>query len=119
MYLRLDLSSYRRNEKEKKRTYNNRIQLVDELLHPSFFFFCGKKGSVFYKRLTLKISRLRNCDFGKLMNYVRTCLNFRCLLYIRGSGSAKIDYNLKDTDPALVIRQSRLRDDIHKVFVTP
>ena len=101
-YLGLDLSSsYRRNEKEKKRAYNHQVQLVDQGTFTPLVFSClggcGKEGSAFFKRLALKLSELRNCDFAKVMSYVRTCLNFSlirsCLLCIRGSRSAKVEYN--------------------------
>lgn len=117
-YLNLDLdSSHRRNEKEKKRAYNYRVQQVDQGTFTPLIFSClggiGRESSAMYKRIAVKLSEKRKCDFSTVMNWIRTRLNFSlirsCLLCVRGSRSvAKTEF--EDVDPALVTEESNLRD---------
>ena len=74
---------YQQHEREKKRTYNDRIIHVEKgsftPIVMSTFGGMGAEAEKFHKRLALLISIKRNEDYASVVNYIRTRLRF-CLL---------------------------------------
>ena len=94
---------YSRNENEKKRHYNERIQTVDQgSFSPLVFSVQGGMGTeakVFYARLAEKIANKRKVDRNIIISWLRTILNYSqirsMLMMLRGSRSLK-KINLED-----------------------
>ena len=84
---------YRRNEQEKKREYNQRVQKVEAGVFTPLVFSTsggmGKESSVFYKGLADFLSTKRDMPYSRTMGWLRCRLNFALLhsaiLCIRGS----------------------------------
>ena len=74
---------YRTHEREKKRTYNERIIQVEKgsftPIVVSTFGGMGQEAESFHKRLAQLISEKRNESYSHVVNYIRTRLRF-CLL---------------------------------------
>ena len=74
---------YRAHEKEKKRTYNERVIQVEKgsftPIVVSTFGGMGQEAESFHKRLALLIAEKRNETYSCVVNYIRTRLRF-CLL---------------------------------------
>jgi hypothetical protein len=116
-YLNSELSSaHRSNEQTKKRSYNKRIQTVDQGSFTPLVFSCyggmGRECSMFYKRLAEKISEKQNISFSIAINWIRTRLNFHllrsCLLCLRGSRTIFNHDNVRDIDVKLIAKESNL-----------
>ena len=97
-YSKQDLkSSHRKNEKEKKRTYNERINQIEHAsFTPLVFSYYGGMSyecEQFYKRLGEKTAEKRNDHYNNVMNFIRTKLSFSLvksmILCVRGSRSVK------------------------------
>ena len=109
---------YRRNEQEKKREYNQRVQeVVAGVFTPLVFSTSGgmgKESSVFYKRLANFLSTKRDMPYSRTMGWLRCRLNFALLrsaiLCIRGSRSTRKN-PLLETDINLASAESRLSPD--------
>lgn len=108
-----------KNEKEKKRKYNQR---VIEIEHGSFtpLVFsshggCSRETERFIKELSLKLARRQGTEEGVVMSWLRTKISFTLLksaiLCIRGSRTLK--RNDMPTDPSnILISQSVGRIDV-------
>ena len=74
---------YRTHEREKKRTYNERIIQVEKgsftPIVVSTFGGMGQEAESFHKRLAQLIAEKRNETYSHVVNYIRTRLRF-CLL---------------------------------------
>ena len=74
---------YRQHEKEKKRTYNERVIQVEKGSFTPIVFSTfggmGPEAERFHKRLALLIAEKRNEPYSSVVNYIRTRLRF-CLL---------------------------------------
>ena len=85
-------AAYKRNENEKKKSYNQRVQQIEHgTFTPLVFSSSGGMAhecNAFYKRLARKIADKRRQEFAVIMNWVRTKLSFsllRSTLLVRGS----------------------------------
>ena len=106
------------NEQMKKRSYNKRINLIDQGTFTPLVFTCfsgmWRECGVFYNRLAEMIAEKRNASESNTKNWIRTRLNF-CLLRsqimcLRGSRSIRrCDQAVHDTDINLVIEESKIR----------
>ena len=74
---------YRQHEKEKKRTYNERVIQVEKgsftPIVMSTFGGMGVEAERFHKRIAQLIAQKRKEDYSSVVNYIRTRLRF-CLL---------------------------------------
>ena len=74
---------YKDHEKEKKRTYNERVAQVEKGSFTPIVFSTfggmGQEAESFHKRLALLIAEKRNETYSCVVNYIRTRLRF-CLL---------------------------------------
>ena len=90
-------SAHRKNEKEKKRAYNERINQVEHATFTPLVFSCyggmSYECEQFYKRLGDKISDKRDDKYSNVMNFIRTKLSFilvkSMILCVRGSRCIK------------------------------
>ena len=83
-YMNKDIAQvYRTHEKEKKRTYNERIIQVEKGTFTPIVFSTfggmGPEAECFHKRLAELIAQKRNETYSSVVNYIRTRLRF-CLL---------------------------------------
>ena len=83
-YINKDIAQvYKTHEREKKRTYNERIIQVEKgsftPIVVSTFGGMGQEAESFHKRLAQLISEKRNEAYSHVVNYIRTRLRF-CLL---------------------------------------
>lgn len=111
-------AAHRRNEKEKKRQYNDRIQHIE---HGSFtplvfssFGGMAHECDAFYKRLANKLADKRDHQISVVTNWIRTKLSFSLLrstlLCVRGSRSHKLACDrIADTDINLASAISGLK----------
>ena len=82
-------NAHKRNEQEKKRNYNQRILTVDQGSFTPLVFSClgGMGREVFYKRLAENIAVKRNIPTSRMINWIRTRVNYHlirsCLLCLR------------------------------------
>ena len=107
---------YRQHEKEKKRTYNERVIQVEKgsftPIVMSTFGGMGVEAERFHKRIAQLIAQKRKEDYSSVVNYIRTRLRF-CLLKsvlislrgVRGKSTAEkispissLSFNLIDFD---------------------
>ena len=93
-------ASHRSNEGAKKRSYNRRVNTIDQGSFTPLIFTCfggmSKECSTFYNRLAEMIAEKRNNDVHIVKNWMRTRLSFSLLrtqlLCLRGSRSSKKIY---------------------------
>ena len=83
-YINKDIDQvYKTHEREKKRTYNERIIQVEKgsftPIVVSTFGGMGQEAEKYHKRLAELIAEKRNENYSHVVNYVRTRLRF-CLL---------------------------------------
>ena len=110
-------SAHRQHEESKKRSYNERICLVDQGSFTPLVFSCtggmAKECRAFYKRLSEKLSEKRNVEYSKTISWVRTRLSFHllrsCLLCLRGSRSLYFNDDSQNVDIEFVCREADFR----------
>ena len=83
-YLNSNLdAAHRRNEQEKKRAYNKRIQKVDQGSFTPLVFSCtggmARECKSFYKRLASSLADHKNISYSSAITWLRTRLNFHLL----------------------------------------
>lgn len=83
-YVNQELSSlFDQNEKQKKRSYNERVLNVEKGSFTPIVLATtggmGKEAERFHKRLAVLISQKRNENYADVLNHLRTRLRF-CLL---------------------------------------
>ena len=98
--VKLPLSKiYDNHEKEKKRSYNNRIMSYDNgtftpLIY-SVFGSMGPECSVYFKTICNKISSKNNEKYNDVANWIRCKLSFlcikSCLMCLRGTRSTGVN----------------------------
>ena len=111
--------AYIANEKEKKRSYGQRIQEVEHgTFTPLVFSVHGGMGEeckMFYKRLSSLLSEKRNEDLSSVTAWVRTKIRFAllrsALVCVRGTRHRYYKPNLKDVDMDLEMRDSAIREE--------
>ena len=120
-------TSYKNNENEKKREYNERVLQIE---HGTFtplvfstFGGVGYEGNRFLKHLTEKIAEKMDEDLSTVSNYIRTKYSFALLrttlLCLRGSRSNKVIKNtnkLADIDVKIAVNEARLFDAVDFFF---
>ena len=76
-------AAYKRNENEKKRKYQQRVQEIEHDTFTPLVFSCfggmSRECDRFYKHLAERISEKKDIDKSKVTNWVRTKLSFRLL----------------------------------------
>ena len=90
-------AAHRKNENEKKRTYNERINQVEHSSFTPLVFSCyggmSHECQHFYRRLAAKIAEKRNDSYDNVINFLRTKLSFSLIksmiLCVRGSRMVK------------------------------
>ena len=90
-------AAHRQNEREKKRTYNERINQVEHASFTQLVFSCyggmSHECEHFYKWLGAKIADKRDDQYNTVVNFIRTKLSFSLvksmITCIRGSRSIK------------------------------
>lgn len=95
---------FRRNEGEKKRHYNERVNNIENgTFTPLVFSTSGGMGrecKTFYKRLCEMMAEKRGETSQRVTDFIRTKLSYSLLrstlLCLRGSRSLKIEYSLSD-----------------------
>ena len=93
-YMKSDLAAaHRSNEMEKKRSYSQRVNKVDNGSFTPLVFLGGmsKECRALFDRLACKIADKRSWSYSLTVNWIRTRLNFHllrsCLLCLWGSRS--------------------------------
>lgn len=102
---------YKRNEDEKKRTYNERVLEVENATFTPLVFATNggmaRECKIFFKRLAQMISEKRDTEYSAAANFIRTKISFSLLrstlMCIRGSRSFKRDINLSNIEQANII----------------
>ena len=93
-YVNQELSkSFEVNEKEKKRSYNERIQKIEHCTFTPLVFACtggmGRECSKFYKRLAELIASKKKTAYCHCISWIKRKLNFSLMksinICIRGS----------------------------------
>ena len=112
-------AAHRSNEQMKKRSYNTRINLIDQGTFTPLVFTCfggmSRECSTFYSRLAEMLAEKRSIHASKMKSWIRTKLSF-CLLRsqitcLRGSRSIiRNNTPFQDTDVNLVLEESRIAD---------
>lgn len=111
--------AYIANEKEKKRSYGERILEVENgTFTPLVFSVHGGMGEeckMFYKRLSSLLAEKRNEDLSSVTAWVRTKIRFAllrsALMCLRGTRHRYYKPNLKDVDMDLEMRDSAIREE--------
>ena len=109
-------SSYKSNENEKKRVYNERVLQIE---HGTFtplvfstFGGVGYEGDRFLKKLNEKLAEKLNEEISVISNFTRTKYSYALLrttlLCLRGSRSHKRSSKLEDIDINLAVKEARL-----------
>ena len=110
-------AAHRRNEKEKKREYNDRIMQIEHGSFTPLVFSCyggmSHECESFYKRLAGMISDKRDDRYSDVMNWIKTKLNFcllrSLLLCVRGSRTHKHTFeHIEDVDIKTEILRSKI-----------
>jgi len=109
-------SCYRRNENEKKRTYEERIRNVEHgTFTPLVFSVVGEMGPIattFYKRLTSLLADKIHQSYNQTVRWIRCTLSFSLLrsliMYLRGARSSCGKPQLAANDISLVVSEARL-----------
>ena len=100
---------YAKNEVEKKRHYNERVQRVEQgSFSPLVFSANGGMGNecrIFCNRLCEMLAEKRKCELTKIKSWLRTILSFTLmrsmLLCLRGSRSLKkVEIEINDVELA-------------------
>ena len=108
-------SAHRSNEQSKKRSYNRRINSIDQGSFTPLIFTCfggmSRECSTFYNRLSEMIAEKRNERMEKVKCWMRSKLNFSLLrsqlLCIRGSRDTKTIFE-KD-DLSVIVEESKIK----------
>ena len=119
VYLNQSLkAAHKSNEQAKKRSYNKRINHIDQGTFTPLVFICfdgiARECSTFFNRLAEKIADKRNVPISKMKNWIRTRINFhllRCqILCLRGSRSIRRPEipAVVDTDVSLVVEEGKI-----------
>ena len=109
-------AAYKRNENEKKRKYQQRVQEIEHGTFTPLVFSCfgemSRECDRFYKHLAERISEKKDIDKSKVTNWVRTKLSFSLLrstlLCIWGSRSKKAVQAMADSDIILESCKARI-----------
>ena len=109
--------TYRSNEREKKRGYNERVlQVENGTFTPLVFSVHGGMGQecrVFYKRLSSMIAEKRGEKLSSVSTWIRTRISFAllrsALMCLRGSRSRYFKSNIPDVDMELEMSESTVR----------
>ena len=109
--------SYITNEKEKKRTYNNRIlQVENGTFTPLVFNAFGGMGEeckTFYKRLAAMIAEKRKENLSSVSSWIRTRTSFALLrstlMCMRGTRHRYYRQDLTTTDMELDVNEASIR----------
>jgi hypothetical protein len=113
------LSAHKRNENEKKRQYNERINNIDHGSFTPMVFSCfggmSRECGTFVSQLAELIAEKRNTPKSMISGWLKTRLNFAmlrsCLLCIRGTRTSimqqKFDL-VKESDIKLVVHESNM-----------
>ena len=116
-YLNQNLSiAHKRNEQEKKRQYNHRIQEVEQGSFTPLVFSCygvmSRECSRFYSNAAEQIANKRKTNKSLVSAWIKTRLNFAllrsCLLCIRGTRTTTNLESISDT-AMFVMVHSRAR----------
>jgi len=112
-------AAHRSNEQMKKRSYNTRVNHIDQGTFTPLVFMCfggmSRECATFYSRLAEMLAEKRSVHESKMKCWIRTKLSF-CLLRsqitcLRGSRSlSKIVTSFQDTDVNLAVEDSRIAD---------
>ena len=109
--------TYVANEKEKKRSYNERVlQVENGTFTPLVFSVFGGMGEeckVFFKRLSSMISEKRNENLASVSSWIRTRTSFAllrsALMCLRGSRHRYYRCNIAETDMELELKETSIR----------
>ena len=110
--------AYLTNEKEKKRSYNERVlQVENGTFTPLVFSVHGGMGQecmAFFKRLSSLISEKRNENLASVSSWIRTRISFAllrsALMCLRGSRNRYYRAIIADVDMELDIKESSIRN---------
>ena len=99
-------SAHRKNENEKKRAYNERIQTIEAGTFTPLVFTCfggmSRECDRFFSHAATRIAEKRNIPKSIVVNSLRAKLNFSllrsCLLCIRGTRTNRTPIELSDID---------------------
>ena len=98
-YIKKDIKAlYRQHEKEKKRSYVERVTQVEKGSFTPFVMSTsggmGTEAELFVKRIAILIATKRNEEYSFVVNYIRTRLSFcmlkSVLLSLRGERGKKV-----------------------------
>ena len=119
-YLNQSLQAgYKRNENEKKRSYNERIINIDHGSFTPLIFSCfggmGRECSRYYSQIADLLAEKRNLPKSIISGWLRSRLNFSmlrsCLLCIRGTRSSihhQMVDRISESDIRVVVRESNM-----------